>query len=222
MVFELQFDLHYPYTIENYYYRPYVEIMNGFIYILSNPLYEGLLKIGQTSRDACIRRKQLSTTGVPDEFVLEYQALVSDFRRQEKYIHRKLSKVRHSNKKEFFETSVSEAITAIREQCGNKIKYEESSHITPEKLKKSEAEKAAARRNKEKLAARRNKEKLAARRNKEKLAARRNKEAKPINERREWAKLLKKSNLAETPNDDKLIKERRDWARLLKKNNSNT
>ena len=141
--------------------------MNGFIYILSNPFYEGFVKIGQTSKDARLRRKQLSTTGVPDDFVLEYQALVWDFRRQEKYIHRKLGKVRHSNKKEFFETSVSDAITAIREQCGNKIKYEEDRRTTSEKLKKSEAEKAAARRKEE---------------------------LKPINQRREWAELLLKNS----------------------------
>ena len=103
--------------------------MNGCIYILSNPFYEGFLKIGQTSKDARLRRKQLSTTGVPDDFVLEYQALVWDFRRQEKYIHQRLSKVRHSSKKEFFSVSVPEAINTIREQCGDKIKYDEIDFI---------------------------------------------------------------------------------------------
>jgi len=81
--------------------------MLGFIYIMSNPAHPGLLKIGQTSKDPLVRRKELSTTGVPEEFVIEYQALVSDYRRQEKYIHQKLSKVRHSDKKEFFETARS-------------------------------------------------------------------------------------------------------------------
>ncbi len=104
---------------------------------MSNPAHSGLLKIGQTSKDPLVRRKELSTTGVPEEFVIEYQALVSDYRRQEKYIHQKLSKVRHSDKKEFFSTSVPEAITVIREQCGDKIKYEEVFHTTPEELTKA-------------------------------------------------------------------------------------
>ena len=111
--------------------------MLGFIYIMSNPAHPGLLKIEQTSKDPLVRRKELSTTGVPEEFVIEYQALVSDYRRQEKLIHQKLSKVRHSDKKEFFSTSVPEAITVIREQCGDKIKYEEVFHTTPEELKKA-------------------------------------------------------------------------------------
>ena len=110
--------------------------MKGFIYIMSNPAHPGLLKIGQTSKDPLVRRKELSTTGVPEEFVIEYQALVSDYRRQEKYIHQKLSKVRHSDRKEFFSISVPEAINTIREQCGDKIKYEEVIHTTSDELKK--------------------------------------------------------------------------------------
>ena len=70
--------------------------MLGFIYIMSNPSHSVLLKIGQMSKDPLVRRKELSTTGVPEEFVIEYQALVSDYRRQEKLIHQKLSKVRYS------------------------------------------------------------------------------------------------------------------------------
>jgi len=115
--------------------------MLGFIYIMSNPAHAGLLKIGQTSKDPSIRRKDLSSTGVPEEFVIEYQALTSDYQRQEKYIHQRLSKVRHSSKKEFFSVSVPEAINTIREQCGDKIKYEEVIYITPEELKKASSRK---------------------------------------------------------------------------------
>ena len=92
--------------------------MLGFIYIMSNPALSGLLKIGQKGKDPLIRRKSLNTTGVPDDFVIEYQALISDYKRQEKLIHQKLNKVRHSNKKEFFSTSVLEVINRIREEYG--------------------------------------------------------------------------------------------------------
>ena len=112
----------------------YNSTMLGFIYIMSNPSLSGLLKIGQTGKDPLIRRKSLNTTGVPDDFVIEYQALIEDYRRQEKLIHQKLNKVRHSNKKEFFSTSVLEAINTIREQCGDKIKHEEVFYSIPEKL----------------------------------------------------------------------------------------
>ena len=109
---------------------------------MSNPAHPGLLKIGQTSKDPLVRRKELSTTGVPEEFVIEYQALVSDYRRQEKLIHQKLSKVRHSDRKEFFSISVPEAINTIREQCGDKIKYEEVIHTTPEEFNKLASKKS--------------------------------------------------------------------------------
>ena len=109
--------------------------MLGFIYIMSNPAHLGLLKIGQTSKDPLVRRKDLSSTGVPEEFVIEYQALTSDYRRQEKLIHQKLNKVRYSSKKEFFSITVPEAINIIREQLGDKIKYEEVFHVTPKELK---------------------------------------------------------------------------------------
>ena len=113
--------------------------MLGFIYIMSNPAHEGHLKIGQTSKDPLVRRKDLSSTGVPEEFVIEYQALVSDYRRQEKLIHQKLTKSRLTHKKEFFKVSVPVAINTIREQCGDKIKYEEVIHITKEELDKADS-----------------------------------------------------------------------------------
>ena len=115
--------------------------MLGFIYIMSNPAHSGLLKIGQTSKDPLVRRKDLSSTGVPEEFVIEYQALTSDYRRQEKLVHQKLNKVRHSSKKEFFSVSVPEAINTVRGQLGDKIKYEEVFHTTPEDLKKASSRK---------------------------------------------------------------------------------
>ena len=56
-------------------------------------------------------------------------------------IHQKLNKVRHSSKKEFFSVSVPEAINTIRGQLGDKIKYEEVFHTTPEELKKASSRK---------------------------------------------------------------------------------
>jgi hypothetical protein len=44
----------------------------GYIYILSNPAMQGLLKIGVTSRDVRERVTQLSAaTGVPKPFEIE-------------------------------------------------------------------------------------------------------------------------------------------------------
>ena len=150
--------------------------MLGFIYIMSNPAHPGLFKIGQTGRDPEIRRKALSSTGVPQEFVIEYQALSSDYEELEKKIHRKLSDVRLSKGKEFFKISVPEAINITRDEAGNTIEYEKIFYTSPEELKKLKEERKKQLYIKEE-------------------EKRKKEEAKyPINQRKEWIKLLKKNN----------------------------
>ena len=143
---------------------------------MSNPAHSGLLKIGQTSKDPLVRRKDLSSTGVPEEFVIEYQALSSDYEALEKKIHRKLSDVRLSKGKEFFKISVPEAINITREEAGNTIEYEKIFYTSPEELKKLKEERKKQLYIKEE-------------------EKRKKEEAKyPINQRKEWIKLLKKNN----------------------------
>ena len=143
---------------------------------MSNPAHPGLLKIGQTGRDPDIRRKALSSTGVPQEFVIEYQALSSDYEELEKKIHRKLSDVRLSKGKEFFKISVPEAINITRDEAGNTIEYEKIFYTSPEELKKLKEERKKQLYIKEE-------------------EKRKKEEAKyPINQRKEWIKLLKKNN----------------------------
>ena len=143
---------------------------------MSNPAHPGLLKIGQTGRDPEIRRKALSSTGVPQEFVIEYQALSSDYEELEKKIHRKLSDVRLSKGKEFFKISVPEAINITRDEAGNTIEYEKIFYTSPEELKKLKEERKKQLYIKEE-------------------EKRKKEEAKyPINQRKEWIKLLKKNN----------------------------
>jgi len=131
----LSYNLNSTYILYSY---GYISLnMIGFIYIMSNPAYKGLIKIGQTSKDPIVRRKYLNTTGVPEPFVIEYQALVDDYRRQEKYIHQNLQKYRHKNDREFFKVSVPEAILAIQTQCDDKILWEHSFYATPEEIKEA-------------------------------------------------------------------------------------
>ena len=153
--------------------------MLGFIYIMSNPSHPGLLKIGQTGRDPDIRRKNLSSTGVPQEFVIEYQALSSDYEALERKIHRILSDVRLSKGKEFFKISVPEAIHIIREVAENKIEYEKIFYTSPEELKKLEEEK------------RKENFRLTI---KEEEKRKKEEAMHSFNQRKEWVELLKKSN----------------------------
>ena len=108
---------------------------------MSNPAYQGSLKIGQSGKDPEGRRKQLSSTGVLEEFVLEYRALSEDYESLEREIHRSLAGVRVSPKKEFFTISVPEAINKIREIAGNRIESDKVFYVSPEELQRIKDEK---------------------------------------------------------------------------------
>lgn len=83
--------------------------MKGFIYVLSNPSFSGLLKVGKTTGDAKIRARQLSDTGIPTPFVVELVYPVQDITVSEKDVFTALDSFRINKVKEFFEISVVSA-----------------------------------------------------------------------------------------------------------------
>ena len=85
--------------------------MHGFIYVMSNPAMPKLIKIGFTKNAVAIRKNQLYSTGVPSEFVVEFEAEVENCRIAERQIHAHLKHKRFN--KEFFEMSAVEAISEI-------------------------------------------------------------------------------------------------------------
>ena len=91
---------------------------------MSNPAYPGSLKIGQTSKDPEERRKDLGSTGVLEDFVLEYYAFVEDYELLEIKVHKELNDVRYKENKEFFKISVPEAIKTIRRVAEDRIEFE--------------------------------------------------------------------------------------------------
>lgn len=74
------------------------------VYVMHNPSHPDLLfKIGETSGDPEVRRKQLSkSTGVPEDFELIYIFKCNNSRRLEKAVHKALREHRHTTNKEFF------------------------------------------------------------------------------------------------------------------------
>jgi T5orf172 domain len=84
----------------------------GWVYVLSNKAMPGLLKIGFSTKDPMDRAIELEGTGVPFAFEVEYDVLVQDPRAVEGRTHELLSQFREA--KEFFRTSASDAITAIK------------------------------------------------------------------------------------------------------------
>lgn len=103
--------------------------MDGYIYILSNPSFtEGLLKIGKSSRDpATGRKRELYTTGVPGEFVLEYSARVQCHSVMETQIHNALADFRYSKNREFFAYKLDSVIHIVRQVLGSRLISEDLS-----------------------------------------------------------------------------------------------
>jgi len=89
------------------------ESMEGFIYILVNPAFPNLVKIGRTTRDPQERAIELSSTGVPEKFVVVHSVKTNDCIELENRIHQDLHAKRYNQNREFFEISVSDAIKKI-------------------------------------------------------------------------------------------------------------
>ena len=97
----------------------------GFIYIMSNPIFtDRRIKIGKSKRDPnTFRKNELYSTGVPEPFQIEYFALVENYNSVESEIHKRLDDKRPNKDREFFTSTITEAIDVIREISN--IKYEE-------------------------------------------------------------------------------------------------
>jgi hypothetical protein len=95
----------------------YVSV-NGYIYILSNPKYQNLLKIGFTRRSVEERVIELNAeTGVPHPFTIEAYFMSEAPEAHEKEIHNRLFSYRLESK-EFFTATVPEALKIIEAVCG--------------------------------------------------------------------------------------------------------
>jgi hypothetical protein len=97
--------------------------MNEYLYLLSNPSMPGLLKIGMTTVHPDDRMQQLFSTGVPEQFVLEYCVMVPDAALAERQSHTALMSYRFRNNREFFKITVVEAIKIINASISNYLPY---------------------------------------------------------------------------------------------------
>ena len=93
------------------------------IYVMSNPTFPGLLKVGYTGKEIEIRRKDLSrASGVPTPFKVEFiYKLHARGEELEHEIHSYLKEYRTSNQREFFEMGLKQAIEAVKNVGKNYI-----------------------------------------------------------------------------------------------------
>lgn len=84
----------------------------GIVYLLTNPVMPGLVKIGMTSQEDIDRRmRELYTTGVPVPFECQYACRVKkgDCAKIEKALHKAFEPQRINANREFFRIQVEQA-----------------------------------------------------------------------------------------------------------------
>lgn len=97
-------------------YEEYVQTQpkrGGFVYILSNPMFPGLLKIGMTTNAPSVRANELSSTASPEPFEVLFYIECEDPLRAEREAHQRLSGKRHAKNREFFKADLEEAIDVL-------------------------------------------------------------------------------------------------------------
>lgn len=85
----------------------------GYIYVLSNPAHPELVKVGFTCNPVKDRAAELSSTGVPQPFVIEFFQLTTDVEDVEGLIHAELQAARPTANREFFQVALTDAIKAV-------------------------------------------------------------------------------------------------------------
>ena len=90
----------------------------GWVYVLTNPAYSGLVKIGHTARHPETRAAELSSgTGVPARFVVAWAHQVTDHEALEGITHGRLAACRANDNREFFRCSVGQARRIIEQEA---------------------------------------------------------------------------------------------------------
>ena len=88
-------------------------LMEGAVYVLTNPAMPNMVKIGKTTRKVELRLADLYSTGVPLPFECEYAAKVKDVDKTEKAFHTAFSPNRVNPKREFFNIDPEQAIAVL-------------------------------------------------------------------------------------------------------------
>lgn len=87
--------------------------MKGSVYVMTNPVMPGVVKIGRTTGCCEKRAEQLYNTSVPARFSVVYICETNDCAYLEKMVHERLDQDRVSSDREYFKCSPSVAIKTI-------------------------------------------------------------------------------------------------------------
>lgn len=91
-----------------------MEIVKGFIYVVVNPAFPKMVKIGHTLKAVYERVYELSnSSGIPEKFIVAFEKEVSNPKIVESLIHKELDIFRVNPNREFFEISITQAINTV-------------------------------------------------------------------------------------------------------------
>jgi hypothetical protein len=86
----------------------------GWVYILTNPMFPDLTKIGFTTKSVEDRMDQLDSTGLPEPFVEHYRIRCINPKLVESRLHSHFSSKRYKENREFFRISPQEVYEILR------------------------------------------------------------------------------------------------------------
>ena len=90
----------------------------GYVYILTNDHMPGLVKVGRTTANPKIRARQLSSTGVPGEFIVKESEFSKDCKKLESMLHNLFQPTRVNSQREFFKFDADLAALILRVYAG--------------------------------------------------------------------------------------------------------
>jgi hypothetical protein len=103
--------------------------LKGWIYVISNKAMPGLVKIGYSTKDPKLRAEELSSSGAPHPYIVEYEMLMEEPFKIEQKVHKALSKRREG--KEWFCCTVEDAVLEIKKIAESSFIYEKPSTPQP-------------------------------------------------------------------------------------------
>lgn len=90
----------------------YTLTKQGYIYILSNPAWEGWYKVGMAA-DINDRVNSYQTSSPMRDYTLQHYIFTNDRRATEKQVHRKLKKITDTFNSEWFEAKLSDIVDIL-------------------------------------------------------------------------------------------------------------
>lgn len=85
----------------------------GYVYVISNPLFPDLVKIGFTDKTPEERIDQLDGTGLPEAYIEHYRIKTKNARELEKRLHTHFDSFRYKKDKEFFKLDPHEVYQVL-------------------------------------------------------------------------------------------------------------